>query len=148
MAEHLEAEKSSSILDWLGSVSSNANSQLSSPISHARHPFLCSTSRMTYNFPGHELTLSQAMEACTNGAETPASFRTGRTLQALTGESPSNRFPLRPDKLRFLRLDEWDEYNTYDEEVPTCLHYCIEWKVFVNKKAISRDTEQDLVLAL
>jgi hypothetical protein len=59
----------------------------------------------------------------------------------------STHQPLRPEKLRFLRPEEWDEYNSYDEEVPTCLHYSIEWKVSVNNKVISRDTEQDLVLA-
>jgi len=102
---------------------------------------------MMYNFPDHELTLSQAMEACTNGEETPAPFRTSRSLRAVSAESPSCQLPVRLEKLRFLGLDEWDERNTYDEEVPTCLHYSIEWKVSVNKKVISRDTEQDLVLA-
>src|SRR5205814_8375490 len=29
--------------------------------------------------------------------------------------------PLQSERLRFLQLDEWDEHNTYDEEVPTCL---------------------------
>jgi hypothetical protein len=30
---------------------------------------------------------------------------------------------LRPQKLQFLQLAEWDERNSYDEETPTCLHY-------------------------
>jgi hypothetical protein len=49
-------------------------------------------------------------------------------------------------KLQFLALADWDEQNSYDEVVPTCLHYSIEWKVSVNNKVISRDTEPDLVL--
>jgi hypothetical protein len=49
-------------------------------------------------------------------------------------------------RLQFLQLTDWDERNTYDEAVPTCLHYSIEWKVLVNNKMISKDTEQDLVL--
>jgi hypothetical protein len=77
------------------------------------------------------LTLSQAIEGCTNGVETPI---------------PSQQLPPRPEKLRFLKLEEWDEHNAYDEEVPTCLHYSIKWKVSVNKKVISRDTEPDVVL--
>ena len=66
----------------------------------------------------------------------PARSNKGSTLQ-----------PLRSERLRFLQLDEWDEHNSYDEEVPTCLHYSIEWKVSVNNTVISRDTKQDLVLA-
>jgi hypothetical protein len=46
-----------------------------------------------------------------------------------------------------LHIDEWDEENTYDEEPPSCIHYSIEWKVTVNNKPISKDTEQNLVLA-
>lgn len=97
---------------------------------------------MTYDFPDHdhELTLSQAIEACTNGVETPATYRTSRSPRALSADSSSRQLPLRPEKLRFLRLDEWDQHNTYDEDAPTCLHYSIKWKVSVNKKVISRDT--------
>ncbi|KAL1598076.1 hypothetical protein SLS59_007086 [Nothophoma quercina] len=52
-----------------------------------------------------------------------------------------------PSGLGFLPLAEWDEYNSYDEVVPSRLRYTIEWKVAVNNKVISKDTEQDIVLA-
>jgi hypothetical protein len=50
-------------------------------------------------------------------------------------------------RLSFLPLAEWDEYNSYDEDTPSRLRYTIEWKVTVNNKVISKDTEQDIVLA-
>jgi hypothetical protein len=53
----------------------------------------------------------------------------------------------RPDKLTLLRLADWDRERAYDEDPPHYIHYSIEWKVTVNGKAISRDIEQDLVLA-
>ena len=99
---------------------------------------------MTYDFPDHELTLSQAIEACTNGVETPAPSRTSGSLRALSTENSSRQLPLRPEKLRFLRLDEWDEHNTYDEEVPTCLHYSIEWKVLLTKTMPNPATTNDI----
>ena len=52
--------------------------------------------------------------------------------------------PPEPDKLRFLQVDEWDEHASYEEDVPTFIHYSIEWKVVVNNKEVSKDTEQDL----
>ncbi|KAF2006537.1 hypothetical protein P154DRAFT_418164, partial [Amniculicola lignicola CBS 123094] len=51
------------------------------------------------------------------------------------------------DRLGFLPLAEWDEYNSYEEEIPSRLHYSIEWKVAVNNRVIAKDTEQDIVLA-
>jgi hypothetical protein len=165
MDELLDVEKLSSILDWLDSFPTAANSQLnldgvgglprpprpsksfptcSSPASPTE-PLFCKT-EMT-DFPDYGLTLSQAMEACTNDDDPPTFHQTTRSPGTLSADSPSRRPPQRPEKLRFLRLDEWDACNTYDEDVPTCLHYSIEWKVSVNKKIISRDTEQDLVLA-
>ena len=53
---------------------------------------------------------------------------------------------LEPEKLRLLQPDEWDEHSSYEEDVPTCIHYSIEWKVTVNSKMVAKDTEQDLVV--
>jgi hypothetical protein len=50
-------------------------------------------------------------------------------------------------KLKLLDLDEWNENETYDKEPLSCLHYSIEWKVTLNNKLISKDTEPNLVLA-
>lgn len=52
-----------------------------------------------------------------------------------------------PSRPGFLPLAEWDEYNSYDEDTPSRIRYTIEWKVAVGNKAISKDTEQDVVLA-
>jgi hypothetical protein len=46
-----------------------------------------------------------------------------------------------------LQPADWDQERTYDEDPPSCLHYSIERKVNLNGKMISKDTEQDLVLA-
>jgi hypothetical protein len=50
-------------------------------------------------------------------------------------------------KLELLNLDEWGKTGIYDEDPPSCLYYSIEWKVNLNQKLISKDTEQDFVLA-
>jgi len=55
--------------------------------------------------------------------------------------------------LRLLQLEEWEEDHLYNESPPTSIHYAVEWKVTHseknkrNKKIVSRDTEQDVVLA-
>ena len=52
------------------------------------------------------------------------------------------------DKLTLRQLPDWDGERTYDEDSPsyTNIHYTIERKVTVNKRAIQKDTEQDVVL--
>ncbi|KAJ9658920.1 hypothetical protein H2201_007570 [Coniosporium apollinis] len=79
-----------------------------------------------------------------NVSQTPrASYR---TLSDRTRDAAHLQTQLDPDRLRFLELDEWDGINSYEEEVPTLLHYSVEWKVVVNNKVVARDTEQDVVL--
>ena len=165
MAETSRAADSYGILDWLESVQTEANAQLfldnfggsassprlsqhfsnsPSPFSHDRSPFIDSAqdTRM-YSLPYGDLDSSQVIER--NDGETPIS---NRSLRAFSTESLPNQLPRRPEKLRFLRLDEWDEGNSYTEEVPTYLHYSLEWTVSVNNKKISKNTEQDQVLQL
>ncbi|KAJ5899178.1 hypothetical protein N7495_003922 [Penicillium taxi] len=55
--------------------------------------------------------------------------------------------PLILDKLPLVGLDDWQAGRAYDELPPICIHYSIEWKVALNKRVVSEDTEQNLVLA-
>jgi hypothetical protein len=54
---------------------------------------------------------------------------------------------LQQEKLQLLNMEEWDDEKTYDKDPPNCIHYTIEWKVTLNGKLVSKDTEQNLVLA-
>lgn len=49
-------------------------------------------------------------------------------------------------KPKLLQLSEWDEELQNDELPAICIQYTIEWKVMLNKKVISRDTEEDVAL--
>ncbi|KAH6653382.1 hypothetical protein BKA67DRAFT_319170 [Truncatella angustata] len=49
--------------------------------------------------------------------------------------------------LPLLQLADWDKNKSYDDEIPTCIHYSIEWKMLYRKKKVFQNTEPDLVLA-
>jgi hypothetical protein len=48
------------------------------------------------------------------------------------------------DNLGFCQYRSWDKERTYAKDY---IHYTIEWEVKVNKRKVSKETEQDLVLA-
>lgn len=77
----------------------------------------------------------------------PCATMTRRPTRYRHVESSRGTTTPNPSGLGFLPLAEWDEHNSYDEVTPTRLRYSIEWKVVVNNKVLSRDTEQDVVLA-
>ncbi|TVY71304.1 hypothetical protein LSUE1_G004473 [Lachnellula suecica] len=56
------------------------------------------------------------------------------------------RTQLPAEKLGFCPLSDWDEDNLYDEDPPSYIHYLIEWKVTVNNRMVSKDTEPDVVI--
>ncbi len=52
--------------------------------------------------------------------------------------------------LPLLRLDKWNPNLPYNESLPTCIYYSIEWKLLLKKGRLTKltsDTEQNLVLS-
>ncbi|CAI7646689.1 unnamed protein product [Penicillium pancosmium] len=51
-----------------------------------------------------------------------------------------------PDAPKLLQLFEWEASNPDDELPGNVIRYIIEWKVKVNNRSVSEDTEQDVAL--
>ncbi|KJZ69706.1 hypothetical protein HIM_10900 [Hirsutella minnesotensis 3608] len=70
-------------------------------------------------------------------------FRTASPVAASQPLSSGEALPL-------LQREDWDERAVYDESPPTCVHYYLEWGLFLNKgrlMKLTNDTEPNLVLA-
>jgi hypothetical protein len=61
-------------------------------------------------------------------------------------DSSSQQQTQHADQLGFCQLSDWDEGKTYNEHLLTCLYYSMEWKLRINNREVSKETEQDLVL--
>ncbi|KAF4993956.1 hypothetical protein FDECE_13261 [Fusarium decemcellulare] len=68
-------------------------------------------------------------------------------LDSIRDATPLSQIQNGRASLPLLQLAEWDETLACDEQPPTCVHYSIEWKLKLNKRCISKDTELDVVLA-
>ncbi|KAJ5927153.1 hypothetical protein N7516_008926 [Penicillium verrucosum] len=81
-------------------------------------------------------------------AFTPGNF--GSTPATLYSPSPAPRRATdqsQSGQLGFLPFAEWEEGGEYDEEALKYVCYTIEWKVILNRKAVGRVTEENLVVA-
>ena len=80
-------------------------------------------------------------------APTPGFLGHSPSFLSLHSELPSPTEHPRSNTLNFLKLSDWEEGISYDNDPPMCIHYSIEWKVTVNNRVVAKDTEPDLVLA-
>ncbi|EFW21420.1 conserved hypothetical protein [Coccidioides posadasii str. Silveira] len=78
-------------------------------------------------------------------ASTPGYF--GCTLM-LDSLSPTPDCALQThDHLEFLPLAKWVEGKDYEKQSPNYICYTIAWRIIINHRVETRETEQDLIIA-
>ena len=120
--------------DWFNDITSSQVWELHDYASPLVASQLHETQSQTSTPSTHPSQVSRVPNHAHSFAASPAPVRTRK-----------RNGTVRP-QLRLLRLEEWDQGKSYDEDPPTCLHYSIEWAVTLNGQEILRDTEPDLVL--
>jgi hypothetical protein len=116
-----------------------------SPFSSQTDPEYDATQQ--YDTPSDIQSVEARWIAALETPSVPDYVAAGRAVRHHTADDGQEATTSDADRLGFLPLAEWDEHNSYDEDVPSRLRYSIEWKVVVNNRTLSKDTEQDVVLA-
>ena len=116
-----------------------------SPFSSQTDPEYDATQQ--YDTPSDIQSVEARWIAALETPSVPDYVAAGRAVRHRTVDDGQEATTSDAGRLGFLPLAEWDEHNSYDEDVPSRLRYSIEWKVVVNNKTLSKDTEQDVVLA-
>ena len=85
-------------------------------------------------------------------APTPGDFRLERTPSIFCtsptytyGDPSSLSHRPASDRLGFLEDTELNRGRTDNDDAPKSINYLIEWKVTINNRILTKDTEQDLV---
>ncbi|KAI1839959.1 hypothetical protein JX266_013828 [Neoarthrinium moseri] len=90
---------------------------------------------------------SQSRQAAESSQESHKSFADPDDDPSIDrGRHRSTQRGGRPN-LPLLQLADWDENKSYNDEIPICIRYSIEWKMTYKRKRVFQNTELDLVLA-
>lgn len=101
-----------------------------------------------HDFQAYDILENDSQYAPTPGysGRTPASRSDRDSPSCYSEDGVEDQSQHDPETPRLLQLPEWHMGMSTDELPASCIQYTIEWKVMVNKKVISRDTEEDVAL--
>ena len=83
-----------------------------------------------------------------NESEHQLSNDSSLNIQLARGARLLQQSQRRPAKriMPFVPYEDWIPDQVYDNLPPSCIYYCIEWKLTVNRRIIAKQTENDLVV--